>query len=60
MNTDLQIAKLEGDVLLLEEENDRLRQQLDWFAASQDRWRCRYLKEHPELDNWNSIENMEH
>lgn len=59
MNSNLKIARLEGEVLLLEEENMRLRQQLDWFADSQDRWRSRYLKEHPELDNWDSIEDME-
>jgi hypothetical protein len=59
MKTDDKIAILEGTITLQEEENDRLRAQLDWFALSQDQWRTRYLLEHPEADNWESVSDME-
>lgn len=59
MNNDLKIAHMEGTIALLEEDNRRLQSQLDWFAKSQDAWRSRYLDDHPEIDNWDTIEELE-
>lgn len=46
---DLEILRLRGEILLLEK-------QVDWFAAEQDFWRRKYLREHPERDNWDYVE----
>ena len=42
---ELRIALLEGQIELHRDE-------LDWWAAEMDFWRCKFLREHPELDNW--------
>lgn len=46
----LEILRLRGEILLLEK-------QIDWFAAEQDFWRCKYLREHPEHDNWDYVDS---
>ena len=48
----LEILRLKGEILLLEN-------QLDWFAAVHDLWRAKYLREHPELDSWEKVEEIE-
>ena len=49
---DIQILELKGEILLL-------KQQIEWWAKNQDMWRCKYLKKHPELDNWDYVEDEE-
>jgi len=45
LTDDLRMALLEGQIELHRDE-------LDWWAAEMDFWRCKYLREHPELDSW--------
>lgn len=42
---EMEILMLKGEILLLQK-------QIDWWAANQDFWRCKYISEHPELQNW--------
>ena len=49
MDSELQIAALEGEIALHHEA-------LEWWATELDYWRSKYLQDHPELDNWNHIE----
>lgn len=49
-DTDLAQAVLEGEQELHHDE-------LGWWAAELDFWRCKFLKEHPELDNWEYVQN---
>jgi len=51
-DNELEILRLRGEILLLE-------QQLSWFAESQDRWRSKYLKEHPEHDSWDYVDGVD-
>lgn len=48
----MEIQRLRGELLLLEKERD-------FFAKAQDKWRSMYLKEHPEQDNWDYVEEVE-
>lgn len=38
------------------DEIKQLQEQVDYFAAEQDFWRSKYLREHPELDTWEYVE----
>lgn len=49
-NHDLQIMELRGELQL---ERERVK----WFADCMDFWRRKYLKEHPNLDNWEYTES---
>lgn len=46
----LKIAVLEGEQELHHDE-------IGWWAKELDFWRLKYLKEHPELDNWEYVRN---
>lgn len=50
MDQELKIAVLEGQMELHHDE-------LKWWAEELDFWRSKYLKEHPELDNWAYVMN---
>jgi hypothetical protein len=54
---ELKFLTQEGENILLREENAKLRESLEWFANEQDFWRSKFLKEHPECDNWEYVEN---
>lgn len=54
--SDLQIAELEGQILLLNEEVDYLNESRKWFYEEMYFWRKKYLREHPEFDNHDYIE----
>lgn len=45
---DLEILRLRGEIELLATE-------LDWWAKEQDFWRRKYLRDHPEHDNWDYV-----
>lgn len=59
MNEELQIATLQGQVSMLEEEAKKTQAQLDYFARSQEFWRIKYLNEHPEHNNWHVVDTVE-
>jgi len=50
MDPELKIAMLEGEMELHHDE-------LGWWSKELDFWRSKYLKEHPELDNWEYVRN---
>lgn len=50
MDPELKIAMLEGEMELHHAE-------IGWWAAELDFWRCKYLREHPEHDNWEYVRN---
>ena len=37
---------------------EELESMLEFFAAEQDFWRSKYLREHPELDTWEYVETV--
>lgn len=48
----LHMALLEGELALLKD-------QLDYFARSQDYWRSRFLRDNEELNNWEYVNSVE-
>lgn len=55
MNQELQIATLEGENAILKEELERTQKEAHHFYKLLDFWRSSYLKDHPELDDWNMV-----
>jgi hypothetical protein len=43
----------------LKKKNRMLEASRDWFAKEQDFWRAKFLKEHPEKNNWEYVESAQ-
>lgn len=46
---DIEILRLRGEIQLVNA-------QVDWFVAEMDFWRAKYLREHPDHDNWDYVQ----